>query len=115
MPTVIGRRLDAGLGQREQHKRISPEDHRQRHDGNALAAGNQDLIGAGQAELLVASGHHLHGGKVRTAGLDVHVEALGFVVAFLLRHVKSGELRLIKPFKAQRNRLVGVRGGAQTA
>ena len=104
---VIGRRLDAGLGQREQHKGIAPVDDRQCDDGNALAAGNQDLIGAGHAELLVASGHHLHGGKVGTAGLDIHVEALGFVVALLLRHVKPGELRLIEPFEAQGNRLIG--------
>ncbi len=76
--------------------------------GHALAAGDQNLIGAGHAELLVAAGYHLHGGKIGTAGLNVHVEAFGFVEALFLRDIKSGELRLIEPFQAKRNRLVGV-------
>ena len=109
---VIGRRLDAGLRQRKQYEGITPVDHRDRDDGNALAAGDQDLIGAGDAELLVAAGNHLHGGKVRAAGLDVHVKARGFVLALLLRHVKSGELRLIEPFQAHGDGVTGLRGGA---
>ena len=112
---VVGRAVDAGLGERKQHKGIAPVDDRKRDDRNALAARNQDLVGAGHAELFVASGHHLHGGEVGTAGLNVHVEPRGFVVALFLRHIESGELRLIEPFEAQGDRLVGIRGGAQTA
>jgi hypothetical protein len=39
-----------------------------------LLARDENLVGAGHAELFVASGHHLHGGEVRTAGLNVHIE-----------------------------------------
>ena len=111
----IGRRLDAGLGERKQHERIAAIDHRERNHWNALAARHQNLVGPGDTELLVAARDHLDGRKIGTARLNVHVETRGFVDALVLGHIEPGELRLIEPFQSHGDRVSGMRGPAQAA
>jgi len=64
------------LASEKPHDGLRAEDDRKRHHGNALCLPRIRIwVGAGDAELFVATGHHLDRLKVRSAGLDVDIQA----------------------------------------
>src|SRR5258708_33436087 len=100
---------DAGLLERKKNERVFPINSCERHPRHTLAAGDENLIGAGDAELLTAARHHLDCWEIRAAGLDRDIETGSGIIALLLGYIVSGELRLVEPFEPHRDGFSGWR------
>ncbi len=111
----ISRRRDAGFLKAGQHQARVFEGLGDVHQRQALFTGGQggrhpvnDHIGA-------AASDHLLGRDVGAAGKDGHVQTLFLVIAFFLRDVIAGKLRLRHPFQLQLHAVICLRRGGQQA